>query len=675
MKDKSVSIASSLSADKITTEKSSGSHADVKFASNTIFVPYGAKKLAIGRDAFNTSNANYISALATYDTTKKYSVLGTTDNNLVIELGSLFNNTAVGSSSTLSFYAEKANDANMSDLICETPVTVNVEVVEGPEQTVQYDLDGGLGTKPDSVSAKAGSTCTLANGTGLTKDGSQFRGWKLSFTSFGDTDETIIYAKGGEGFVVPDTINGKVIAAAVYSGLVAHKDTNSKSSVTTIKWDSNAPEGATAIFNDTDGIYNEDKSIKFNKIKVANAPITIPLAPTLTGVKKIFDGWYDAPVGGNKLEGLTVSTSEDKNYYAQWLDGYKVTYDASGGDGALMTGVFSNGASKVEEIVMPNDAIQGPIVGGKAESPTATDEFNGYFFAGWFTKPNGMGEPAEFGTTTVGESITYYASYLNTTFLARASQSTANPRTIEGTKYSVSYLKTVAQDLVAKEKAGDITKSEYYTQFNTWAKDESYHLYTLLKDSGGKFLDPDKSDNWVEFRILQCGQNENDGAGLTFMAIHSLTKAYRMNASNTNSGGWASTELRPKMQPGGEIYKQFDEMLTSNILNISNYSKGKLWLISYSEASGSTQYSKQWDGAEYRYAGGRYEGYSFKSNYNSTRSGDVVSGSGGAWWLRSQYGAPASKTDTTSFNECYDHDISYLGRASNYLGVVPCFAL
>lgn len=569
LKNQRVTISSAISTNKLTTEKSVNGHADVKFNSNTIYVPFGAKNLTIDKSAFNVTNANHISALADCGDSRKYSVLGAVGSNIDIELASLFNNIIVGSSSTISFYTEQANNANNTDLISSSPVTVKIEVIEGPQQTIQYDLDGGLGSKPDSTSAKAGSTCTLARGSGLSKDGNQFRGWKVTYTNFGETDEVVMYVKGGESIVVPDTTTGKVTVTAVYSGMVAHKGTNSKSSVMTIKWDSNAPEGGTAIFSDSDGTYNADKSIKFNKIKIANTPVTVPVAPTLTGVKKVFDGWYDAPTGGNKVTSLTITASDDVTYYAQWLDGYKVIYDATGGEGAVTSGYFNNGATEVEELVMPNDSIQGPKINGVAESPTATDEFNGYFFAGWFTLPNGMGEPGEFGTTTVGESTRYYACYLNTTFLAPASQSTANPRNISGTKYSINYVNNMAKDLLANEKSGDIKKSKFYPLCENWAKysekgsdyDESkaYHLYTLLKDSGGNYLDPDKADNWVEFRIISTGQNENDGAGLTFMALHSLPKAYRMNASNTNSGGWASTELRKECNQEAKF--------TNNLMN------------------------------------------------------------------------------------------------------------
>lgn len=82
----------------------------------------------------------------------------------------------------------------------------------------------------------------------------------------------------------------------------------------------------------------------------------------------------------------------------------------------------------------------------------------------------------------------------------------------------------------------------------------------------------------------------------------------------------------------------------------------------------------QWDGAEYRYADGHWEKSTHAMELAETRSGNSVTGSNGAWWLRSQYGAYGTP-DNASFNEGRRGEVSYGQNASVYLGIVPCFSL
>ena len=529
-------------------------------------------------------------ALANVNGTQKYAVLGRTGHNLEIDLASIVNNSQIGSKATVSFYAEQANPANTSDVISETPVTVEVEVVEGPEQTIRYDLDGGSGNLPSNTAIRAGKSYTMADGSGLSKDGNLFSCWQLSYTPYGESDEVTRLAKANEAIIVPDTSNGAIKATAMYSGVSSLKSTDSKSSVVTVTWDSNAPEGTTATFSDSTGTYNDDKSIRYDKIKVAGTSVAVPVAPTLSVTTKFFDGWYDAKEGGNKVT-VSVTPSVNMTYYAHWRGGYKVTYDASGGPDALQTGKFSDGTTTDVEIVMPGASTIGPSKG----TPIAKN--SDYMFSGWYNSPNGEdGQFHETGTSfdELGGLKTVYAYYVTkNTFLAPATSTvTANPRNISGDKYSIEDVKAAATDIASKG-----SDSSYYSQYTSWMNDDSYHLYTLLN---GK--DPNQANSWLECRIIHVGQHDNDGTGITFQAIHALPNKVAYDTTYSGSGAyggnWSTSTLRTYLN--GTFKSTLPTSLSDSLATVSKLSnkiagqnpvagkdpvttRDQLWILSFTE--------------------------------------------------------------------------------------------
>ena len=760
-KSADTTITNSLSEDKLSTEKSANNHAVTKYTNGVIQVPYGAKSLKIDSSAFSTKNANYISALANANGAQKYAVLGRNDDNLEIELASIVNDYQVGSKATVSFYAEQANPANTSDVISEIPVTVEIEVVEGAEQTIRYDLGGGSGNLPSNATIRAGKSYTLADGSGLNKNGNLFSRWKLTYTPYGETDEVTRLVKANEAIVVPDTTNGTITATAMYSGISSMKTTESSSSVVTVTWDVNSPENANAKFTDAaTGEYNTARTKKYDKIKMAGVSVVVPTESDLEiDVTKIFDGWWTTrDESGTKLSDSDVQISPTANvtYYAHWSDGYRVTYDATGGSGLVdpsIAGKFANDATKLTESVLPRDALQGPKINGSAAEPVPSDEtITHYTFLGWYTQPNGGGTKAELGTTTVTESITYYAHLVKdykvtydasggtgasqtgkfsddstedfetvlpgastkgpskgtpvadnskymfygwytqpngggtevkagtsfatlggsktvyayygvaNTFLAPATSTvTANPRNISGTKYSIAQVKAAATDIASKG-----SDSSYYSQYTSWMNADSYHLYTLLNGKSDS-----SADSWVEFRIVNVGQLDSDGSGLTFQAVHMLPTAYQMNSTSTNAGGWASSALKTKMQAGGEIYSMFDTQLTSRVYNVTINSKGKLWIPSYSELTGTSQ-----NGSQFAYWKGKVLE---PSNSNSclaiagTRSSGPVASIhySGIWWERS----PSTNYSSNFMLVTSNGNPGNTTNATNLLGVVPCLSL
>lgn len=442
-------------------------------------------------------------------------------------------------------------------------------------------------------------------------------------------------------------------------------------------------------------------SVKFDKNEasatgsMSNLTLTYDQDQTLTAnafscVSKDFIGWAersDGDVMYNNVQivkNLTSTKNDTVILYAKWKDKdpVTITYDATGGDGASKSGHFQlevgvdayRDVDQLTEDVIPRHPLQGPKFNGNLIKPIPDYPELGYAFMGWYSKPNGEGDLVEFGKTVALENTTYYAYYLNNTFMAQTSN-VANPRTISGDKFSLNWLKTASVDI-----ATNGSNSEYYSLINDWMTNDSYHLYTLLK-SGDSYLDASKSDNWVEFRIIHVGQHDSDGSGITFQAVHMLPKAYQMNSTATNSGGWASSNLKASMN-SGEIYNMFDSMLTGNAKELSApSSKGKLWLASFSELSGGTSVGYMGngnDGSQYAYWKSKNivaNGSNSVLTLTGTRSSKIpelmTSRFSSCWWERLRRGDGSNAFLYVGSNgNLFNGDI-----ANNYMGVVPCFAL
>lgn len=682
-KSSKTTISDEIDSSKIYTDLESAKEST--YGNNTIKVPYGAKTLSVDSSALSTSNATHISALASSNNMKKYAVLSGIGDDITIDLSSIVNTQQTGSSATVSFYAEKVNISGYTDEISDTPVTVTIEVDRGVPQTITYNAGGGIGTVPGSETALSGSSYAMASGSGLTKDGNPFTSWTLSYTPLGETSSTSRVVGGGEAIVVPDTTSGKITATANFSGISATKTTESTSSVVTITWDTNAPVGLIAKFkDDATGDFDASRTKKFSKIKVAYEQVPVPTADDLTfDDSKEFDGWWTTKDdSGRKLSDsdVQVTSSVNTTYYAHWTDAgesYTVTYDARSN---TTSGAFSNGETTITEKVKPGHKLQGPKINGKLVAPDYNQNVadGEYAFYGWYTDNDVLSDEAVLGKTDVSGDITYKAFYGPRSFLAcNEDFVVSDPR--KGKLYHALTERGFMTVAELKTAASNVESGSYNTAFiNT---EDECHFFTLLKSTDGSYVDPSSADSWAEFRIVHVGQHDSDGTGITFQAVHMLPKAYQMNSTATNEGGWASSELRTKMQAGGEIYNMFDSSFMDKVVDVpatssGNSPKGKLWLPSYSELTGTSQQYVASDGSQFDYWNGKVTNPIDENDclhITGSRSGNSVSliELDNCWWLR---------TPNTQYLETFQF-VSGSGFPSFYndsnllLGVVPCFSL
>lgn len=105
------------------------------------------------------------------------------------------------------------------------------------------------------------------------------------------------------------------------------------------------------------------------------------------------------------------------------------------------------------------------------------------------------------------------------------------------------------------------------------SKGEASPAYAKAKasmDAGTKFTMPLTDGQTLEYRIIGINHDDlADGtgkAGLTFLTTSTGIKS-RMNATDTNAGGWEKTELRAKMN-SGEIWNLMPSDFQSKVKSV-----------------------------------------------------------------------------------------------------------
>ncbi|MEG1831337.1 MAG: hypothetical protein RR204_05950, partial [Raoultibacter sp.] len=297
-------------------------------------------------------------------------------------------------------------------------------------------------------------------------------------------------------------------------------------------------------------------------------------------------------------------------------------------------------------------------------------------------------------------------------------------------------LSKIADDLSAHAKDYPDTPGKgsiYYDTFHKFLTDDQaaaavaadaaatrnkpeYHKLTTLTDRS----DPaHPKESILEVRIVGINHDvKSDGtgtAGLTFLAVHSLHDAYRMNSSNTNSGGWEKSELRKRMQPfdatdnnvkdiSGTIWDTLPADLradgvikkvnkqTSNkggegtVGKDATPTKDKLWIPSYGELANKPDAanwltSYPWlagEGSQYTFLKNKVPTPAPDSKYTILAGMDKTQGGGSpvgytgtCWWERS-----CGPNDGTSFLLCGTSGDPTSGSSASYrYGVVLGFSL
>ena len=222
------------------------------------------------------------------------------------------------------------------------------------------------------------------------------------------------------------------------------------------------------------------------------------------------------------------------------------------------------------------------------------------------------------------------------------------------------------------------------------AKGEASPAYAKAKaamDAGTKWSIKLTNGETLEYRIIGINHDDlADGsgkAGLTFLATSTGIKS-RVNATNTNAGGWERSELRAKMN-SGEVWNLMSNDFQSKVKivrkltnNVGGGSENKnaavtatadkLFLLSYSEIVPTSCWASDypapdaldpdtpdpepapdypWTPSDYPWTsseGAQYE--AFKGKVTNSFSGNSAIAIGNRWWERS---VSVSPNDYDSF--------------------------
>ena len=233
-----------------------------------------------------------------------------------------------------------------------------------------------------------------------------------------------------------------------------------------------------------------------------------------------------------------------------------------------------------------------------------------------------------------------------------------------------------AMKTVVNKDAKDWTLDEQKAAATDIAKNgTSSVVYAKAKaamEAGTKFSAKLTNGKTLEYRIVGINHDDlADGsgkAGLTFEATNTALSTQRMNATDTNAGGWEKSELRGRLN-SGDLWSLLPSELQSKVKSVKKMTdnKGggtagtpsattdKVFLLSSTEVWGDLDH----DGTQYEYY--KSKGVT-RSNYSGASSSDYH-------WTRSVY--PSNSTAFRFVSSSGDWRGNFATR-TNY--VFPAFS-
>ncbi|WP_147351898.1 DUF6273 domain-containing protein [Collinsella sp. AF38-3AC] len=218
-------------------------------------------------------------------------------------------------------------------------------------------------------------------------------------------------------------------------------------------------------------------------------------------------------------------------------------------------------------------------------------------------------------------------------------------------------------------------------------KGEASPAYAKAKaamDAGTEWSITLTDGNTLTYRIIGINHDDMvDGSGKAGLTFHTTSSGIssRMNATDTNAGGWETSELRAKMN-SGEIWNLMPSDFQSKVKSVRKLTNNvggmdenaavtatsdKLFLLSYSEIVPTSYWadSDPWTSSE----GTQYE--AFKGKVTENFSADASLANDIEWWQRS-----VAPNVSEGFLEVYlDGDMSLAEAATSCCCVCPawCF--
>lgn len=233
-----------------------------------------------------------------------------------------------------------------------------------------------------------------------------------------------------------------------------------------------------------------------------------------------------------------------------------------------------------------------------------------------------------------------------------------------------------AMKTVVNKEAKDWTLDEQKAAATDIAKNGTssavYAKAQAAMDAGTKFSAKLTNGKTLEYRIVGINHDDlADGsgkAGLTFEATNSALGYQKMNATNTNAGGWEKSELRGRLNTG-DLWSLLPSELQSKVKAVTKMTDNqgggkagtptattdKVFLLSATEVWGDMQS----DGTQYEY-------YKSKGVTTSNYSGASSSSN---HWTRSVYPSGSTSFRYVSYSGAWG-----LNHAAYTYYVFPAFS-
>lgn len=323
-------------------------------------------------------------------------------------------------------------------------------------------------------------------------------------------------------------------------------------------------------------------------------------------------------------------------------------------------------------------------------SRDSTVQYN-YTFAGWATEPNGAADANATKAVTTNRSV--YAAYTAT--LRTYTVTWMNGSTTLETDTNVPYGTTPTYDGTTPTSSegdfqgwqpkigpvtGDITYTAYFamsepehTITDTWEEifqhiaEGDYATRYSIGDTMSLNLGP---EGYINMQIAAFDADElADGSGkapITWISVQHLKTAHRMNATDTNTGGWEASEMRTYLR--GTVKPLIPSTVAAQIKEVKKYSYHNIgsanalttddvWIPSYREVNLGP--SRETTGPNYATL------FPDAASRVKTKTGETRAS---IWWLRSAY-----STSADSFGYVRTSGSSSIAYASYEYGVTLGF--
>jgi len=438
--------------------------------------------------------------------------------------------------------------------------------------TVTFNVNGGIGQAPSSVTNIPGASITLPNGDGFTKSGYAFGGWNTNADGSGTN-----YNAGADYI-----INNNITLYAKWNFIY------------------------TIIFD----VYNGNGTIP-SITAASGTSITIPSGEGLSREGFVFGGWENRGSGKEYKAGDSFTVSGNITFIAIWRYIYTVTFNNNGGSGT----VSSISAGSGSAINLPD---------GSELSK------NGYTFGGW-TNVNGTILYNSGSSYTVNSNVTMYAKW-NGSFNVDGTRENPIPLTLCEWKDGEITNSTANGEVWYSFNA--VQGDRYYVWWDENGCDNGKTLNVKVEayNSDGSVIFNEntawdtpclflaKSTGMIKLRVFPYSSTG------TFAIVYSVGKLRpgSIGTVETNpipltvGNVWKNGEINSNVSGANELWYSFD---------VTTYTKYNIWLNSANQGDGSKSLYIEVD-AKYSTGESIFTGETYLWNtpqsFTSNRNGTVL---------------------------------------------------